>query len=151
FEVSDANGNTVSQLLDFYIDIPEFIISTGSIDIGVIDHLSESFSDTVTVTVRTLGAGFDVTMNTTTLPSYSSESLSDWDGSDGFGYQASPFSGTITTIASNQNIASQASGINTNGQKNTYTYDIQLGALIEQTQSAGNYIGSIDFGIELDY
>gem|GEM_PF-5529708 len=66
---------------DFYIDIPEFIISTGSIDIGTVNEITETFSDTVTVTVKTVGAGFDVYMNTTSLPLYGGESIPNWDGS----------------------------------------------------------------------
>ncbi len=151
FTLSDNNGNTVTQNIDFYIDIPEFIISTPEIALGSLWYVSATFSPTVTVTVRTVWAWFDVTMNMWNDLESGSESIPDWDGSSGFGYESAPFTNSVSTIGSNQNIATQWVVLNTNGDKNTYTYDIQLWALIELEQIAGDYTGQIDFNIDFDY
>ncbi len=152
FSIDDRAGNTSNSVqADFYIDIPEFIISTGSIDIGTVNEITETFSDTVTVTVKTVGAGFDVYMNTTSLPLYGGESIPNWDGSIWYGYDLSPFSSSLSTMGANQNIATQTGSINTDGNKNTYTYNLKLWALIQSQQAGGDYSGNIDFGINLDY
>ncbi|MDC0505967.1 PA14 domain-containing protein [Candidatus Gracilibacteria bacterium] len=151
FGVSDNAGNTSTQNIDFYIDRPEFRVSTGSIDIGDINSLSASFSDTVSVTVLTVGAAFDVTMNSDANISYSSENISNWNGIQGFGYQNTPPTGVISTINSDENIGSQTALLNTNGDRNTYTFQIQLGALISIQQAAGDYEGNINFGVNFSY
>ncbi len=55
------------------------------------------------------------------------ESLGDtidtWDGTDGWGHDDS---GTMTAIGTNTVIASAPENINTNGQKNTYTYTFDI-------------------------
>lgn len=89
-------------------------------------HLSPTFSDTVTITVKTLGAGFNVTMNRTSPLTQGGESIQSWDGTRGYGYQKTPYSGSITAIGTNEIIATQVQNINTNGLLYTYTYNIQI-------------------------
>lgn len=66
-------------------------------------------------------------------------------------YQAAPYSNTINTIATNQIIWNQIENININWEKNIYTYEIQLWALVDFGQSWWDYIGNVHFNIELDY
>lgn len=151
FSIDDLNGNSTSTWVIFYIDVPEFNVSTWSIDIGTLNDASATFSPSVTITVKTVGAGFDVYMNTTTPPSYGIDQITDWDGMNGYWYDQSPFSGSISTMGTNQNITTQSWSINTDWNKNTYTYDIQLWALIESQQVWGDYNWNIDFWINISY
>jgi len=153
FDISDIAGNTsLSQELVFYIDQPEFIVSTGSVDIWIIDDMSNNFSSELTITVKTVWAGFDVLLNKNTTLAYSSETISDWDGTAWFGYDQDIYTGNISLIALDENIGTQASSINTNWNLNTYTYKIKFGAIIDALEQAGwDYQWSVDFGIELDY
>ncbi len=152
FSISDNSGNTSSTGAVFYIDIPEFIISTGSIDIGWVNNLSPNFSNTVTVTVKTVWAAFNVFFNRNGTFDYGSlDSIPSWNSIEWYWYEASPFSGTINTIGLNETIASQVSNINVNGNKNTYTYDIKIWALVNEFQSAWDYLWALDFWINLTY
>ncbi len=151
FSINDNDGNTANQNLDFYIDVPEFIISTPEIDMGTLDSLSNNFSSTVQVTVRTIGAAFDVTMNADSTINYTTETISSFSGSTGFGYQQTPFSGTITAIGTDENIATQTASINTNWDKNEFIFEIQLGGIVDIQQAAGEYMWNIDFDINLAY
>lgn len=52
------------------------------IDIGDVMTSSTKFSSgEMIITVRTVGAGFSVVMNDPTLPTYSTQTIPDWDGS----------------------------------------------------------------------
>jgi len=64
----------------FYIDEPEIIISSPSIDIGSVDSFTQNFSDTVTVTVKTVGAGFNLLLNRSSNFTEGVENIPSWDG-----------------------------------------------------------------------
>jgi len=151
FTILDNAGNSVSETVDFYIDTPEFTISTWSIDIGTVNHIDNSFSDTVTVTVRTVWAWFSVYMNTTSPLINWVEQIDAWDGNKGFGYDPDPFTTNISAIWTNQAIGTQAWSINTNWDMNVYTFDIKIWALIEEFQTSWDYEWDIDFWVILDY
>ena len=153
FNISDNAGNTsLDEELVFYIDQPQFIISTGSLDIGTVNNVTNSFSPEITITVKTVGAGFDVVLNKNTTLTYSGETIPDWDGTIGFGYDQDVYTGSISLIWVDENIGTQVASINTNGDLNTYTYKIKVGILINALEQAGgNYSGKIDFWINLNY
>ena len=152
FIISDNDGNTsTSSWAVFYIDEPEFIVGSGSIDIGNVDSFSNNFSDTVTITVRTVGAAFNVIMDRSSLLEYTPDIIPSWNGSQGYGYDTSPYTGDISAIWTNELIAIQGENINTNGSKNIYTYDIKIWALVDMDQATWEYEWFLDFGIELIY
>jgi hypothetical protein len=151
FSISDNAGNTQNQNIDFYIDVPEFIISTPEIDMWTLDSISNNFSPTVTITVRTVGAWFDIFMDADDSLLYTSESIDNWNGSTWFGYDQDPYTGNISAIGINQNISTQAASLNTNGDRNIYTFNIQLGGLVSDEQAAWDYLWDIDFWINLAY
>jgi hypothetical protein len=82
---------------------------------------------------------------------YDTESIMSWDGSTGYGYDAQPYTGNISTINNPQVIASQIWNININGEKNTYTYTIKIWALIDLNQASWEYTWTLDFNIDLNY
>jgi len=127
------------------------LVGSGSIDIGTLSSLTNTFSETITLTVRTVGAGFDISMNRSTPFTDGTEEIPSYDGTTGYGYQQTPYDWNILTIGTSENIATQATNINTNWFKNTYTFDIQIWALIDNQQIASDYIGDLDFTINLDY
>lgn len=151
FSISDNTANSSSTGAIFYIDRPEMLISTGSIDIGHVDNFSQNFSDTVTVTVRTVWAAFNVKMNRTSTFSEWWEDIPSWNGTNGYGYDPAPFSGSISEISTDQIIANEAANLNIDGNLNTYTYDFRIWALTEEFRSAGDYIWDLEFWIELNY
>ena len=152
FSIDDNEWNTATETVDFYIDEVEFTVSTPEIDIWEVDSFSNAFSPTVFVTVKTVGAPFDVMMNTNTPLTYTPESIPTYDGSIGFWYEQGPgYTSSLFEIVTNQLIASETSSINLNGNKNIYTYEIQLGAIVDIQQSAWEYEWSLDFDIQLDY
>ncbi len=151
FTIDDNSGNTTTETIDLYIDAPEFTVSTWMIDIWDLNHITNTFSDTVTVTVKTVWAWFDVYMNSTSPLEYWIEKIELWDGTNWFGYDPSPYSSNISNINTNQNIWSQSTNINTNGDKNIYTFDIKIWALIEAYQVSWEYEWKMDFWIIFDY
>lgn len=50
-------------------------VSTGSIDIGNVDHTGNSFSNEIEVTVRSLGAGHQVILETNTDLQYLDQTI----------------------------------------------------------------------------
>lgn len=151
FSIDDSAGNTGGGERTFYIDEPELVIGSGSIYLGYVDNFGADFSDTVTLIVRTVWAPFNLVFSNTTPPLYFPETIPTWDGSIGFWYQQSPFTSTISAINTNQVIGSEPLLINTNGNKNIYTYDIQMWALVDISQAAWEYIWDLKFDIILQY
>ncbi|MDA9129058.1 hypothetical protein N9J72_01105 [Candidatus Gracilibacteria bacterium] len=149
---NDVNNTTVSTV--FYIDEPEFTISTPEINIGDLESgVSEFSPDELVVTIKTVGVGFKLDMlKNTNLDLDGSNSITDFNGTTGFGYDSLPYSSTITALGSSINLATQTGSINVNGGKNTYTYKLRYGALINTEDFAGGeYEASLDFDISFDY
>ena len=154
FSIDDNNINNTTVSTIFYIDEPELIISTGSIDIGSLSLNTQKIStDELMLTVKTVGAGFSLDMiKDNLLELDADDAINDWDGSTGFWYDSDPYTSTISIINSVENIASQTGSINTNGDKNTYQYKIKYWALISDGELSGwDYTASLDFRINLTY
>ena len=59
--LSDTAGNTTAGVIDFYIDSPSFTVSSNASNLGGLSANTLSIGGTeITVTVKTLGAGFDL-------------------------------------------------------------------------------------------
>lgn len=52
--------------------------------------------------------------------------IAEWNGINGYGYEKTPFSGNISTIHIDEIIVNEIPTLNTDGNKNTYTYDIKI-------------------------
>ncbi len=149
--ISDYAGNSTSQVIEFYVDDVELTLSTGALDIGWLQNGLNWFSNELEITVRTVWAGFDLLLKENTDLTVSGDTIDNFNGTQGYGYDSFPYTSTITNFAPVQTIATQSGSLNTDGQKNTYSYRIQIGALIEAQQAAWNYSGLIDVGIDLTY
>lgn len=154
FAIQDNSWNTEIVLHEFYVDAIEFIISTPEVDIWNIALSSTGYTsaDTLTVTVRTVGAAFAVTMLQQTDLDNSGDIIPDWDGTTWFGYEPDPY-GTINSFWLWATIANEAKSLNINGNKNIYTYDIKYSVLLDilENYSAWDYESLLDFQIQLDY
>ncbi|MCH2188345.1 hypothetical protein MK079_00765 [Candidatus Gracilibacteria bacterium] len=149
--ISDIAENTGTQEIEFYIDEVEFMVSTGSLNIGSLESGIADFSDEIQVTVRTIGAPFQVDLVKNTDLLSGTQEISSWNGGSGYGYESTPYNGIITSFDTGATIGTQTKNLNTNGQKNTYNYQLQIGALVEAQQAAGDYSGNIDFNIQFNY
>lgn len=151
YRVYDTAGNSTYREILFYIDQPEFIISTPEIDMGNLTPWAANFSDEIILTVKTVGAWFQLYFDNPNELIFDTSTIDAWDGSQGYGYEITPFSWSITAINANQNIFSQTKNININGEKNTYTYTLKIWANIPDFQDSWDYIGNLGFRIVLDY
>ncbi len=156
FSISDNDGNTTTVSTIFYVDAPEFIISAPELEIGTLTFDTLKVSDQeLTVTVKTVGAKFDVTMlQNTDLSLTSDYRIPTWDTDSGFWYTqvSSPSISDIQKIE-DANIWSEDTSINQDGEKNTYTYTIKYAALFwdDEYLAGWNYEASINFDIDFEY
>ncbi|MDQ7008832.1 MAG: LamG-like jellyroll fold domain-containing protein, partial [Candidatus Gracilibacteria bacterium] len=151
FNISDNAGNTsLNSEIIFYIDIPELIISTGSVNIGELNDTTNTFGNTITIIVKTIGTPFRVKLKKNlNLELNTGEFIPYYDGITGMGYDKNN-DGTLFDF--NDDIVGQeVLNVNTDGNLNTYIYTVKMGAIVEYQQLGGAYSGKIDFGIELDY
>lgn len=83
-----------------------------------------------------------------------SDTINYWNGTFGVGYDiwsGGAFGGTILSYSPNATLATISKNINQNGEKNTFTYRVKYGASVDFMQTAGEYDGSVSFGLTLDY
>nr|MDD3720335.1 delta-60 repeat domain-containing protein [Candidatus Gracilibacteria bacterium] len=146
FTLKDLAGNTTNTGIIFYVDELEMIISTGSIDIGNISYDSKKFSPEVTVTIKTVGAPFQLYMSQSGQLEKGSNIFINWNGVEGYGYDQSPYTNNISSIGSMKLIGSSPINLNPNGDKNINIYKIKLGALLKNIeQSYGLYQSYLNF------
>lgn len=152
FSISDSVPNASSTGAVFYIDEPEVIISTWSLDIWNIKPWETKFSENeFTVTVKTVWAWFYLILNKQSpLLNWTIE-ITDWNTVEWFWYESSPYTSTINIINVNKVIATQVWSLNTDWEKNIYVYSLKLWALVWEQQAAWNYNWTIKFWVNFDY
>ncbi len=154
FEIYDNAGNSASVTHEFYVDEVEFNISTSEVDIWDIDDIWTVFTstDTLTVTVKTVWAWFSVLMSQQAQMTKVPDTLPNWDGTRWFWYEAAPF-WSVNNIGTGATIASETQNINTNWEKNTYSYDLKYSLLLDMLDpyAPGNYDALLDFDIDFNY
>lgn len=155
--IKDNKANTTTGSTIFYVDAIEFQISTDTNDIGVLVPWNNNFSTwEIIVTVKTVGAAFSVTSaeSWTLNQIFWGDIINDWNGSSGFWYEqynGSSYPNTISKMNPNTSLASQGKNINTNWDKNVYTYRIKTWTLISTLQGAGSYATTLNFTINVSY
>ncbi len=151
FNIKDnAENLSDNKEIFFYIDKPEFNISTDTANIWELNAASNTFWDTITVTVKTIWAGFKVKLkknDNLKLDSWDIIPYYDWtiwlwyDKNDD--WNLSDYNNDI--------ILEKTKNINTDWNLNTYTYILKMWAIISAEQIAWNYEWKLDFEIKLDY
>lgn len=150
FNISDNNWN-ISDNYDsiFYIDKPQFIVSTWSVDIWALNHLNNTFAWDINLTVKTLWAPFIIKLKKNQALSQWIKIIPYYDWSSWFWYDKND-DGNLFDF--NDDIISQEiQNINISWNLNTYNYTLKLWAIIEELQSAWEYQANIDFLIEFEY
>ena len=152
FQISDLAANSSSTWAVFYIDEPELIVSTWSLDIWNLKAWVKTFSnDEFLITVKTVWAGYDLVIKNDSILNYSWTQIIDWNGSEWYGYDKNPYSSTISSVWTWVVLATEPQFINTNWDKNTYIYSIKLWAKVLEEQVAWNYSWALEFTLDLDY
>jgi hypothetical protein len=153
--VADTMGNLQTQSVIYYIDAIDWSISSDTYDIGTLSPGPQIFgTGEMVVTVRTVGAAFNLSMIANNTLTKWAETINYWNGTLGWGYDqwnGSAFLGTIISTGTTGTLANQAASINTNGLKNTYTYRIKYGSKISAEQAAGLYNGSMKMDLVASY
>ncbi len=149
FQIDDKNWNSTSTWYILYIDKPEIIISTWSIDIWELNDSTNTFAQNIIITVKTIWSWFNVQLKKNTQLTTWTDFIPYYDWSLWFGYDKNK---DWTLFDFNDDIIWQEiKNINTNWNLNTYTYTVSLWAIIEYQQAWWDYSWKIDFWINLDY
>ncbi len=150
FNISDNAWNTSSNSeIIFYIDKPQLIISTWSVDIWILNTNTNSFANTITVTVKTVWAPFNLKLKRNQTLTDGSDTIPYYNWTLWFGYDKNNDSNLFDF--NNSVIGQEILNINTNWNLNIYTYTVKIWAIIDFQQQSGDYSWKIDFWIELDY
>ncbi len=151
FNISDNKWNiSENYIITFYIDNPKLIISNWNINIWALNNISNSFWDTITITVKTIWAWFNVKLkNNDNLKLNSWEIIPYYDWIIWMWYDKN--NDWNLTDYNNKIIMQETQNINTNWELNTYTYTLKIWAIISIQQASGNYSWKMNFWIELDY
>lgn len=152
FQISDNSSNSSSTWAVFYIDVPELIINTWSLDIWNISAWALNFSTwEIIITVKTVWAWFKVEASQDTWFTSAWWIIINWNWVKWFWYDFTPYTWINKNINSNKTIALRAKSINIDWNKNTYTYSIKIWTLIDYEQAAGDYESDLSFYLILDY
>jgi hypothetical protein len=159
--IRDTSGNTTIQPTTFAVDKLEMTISTAAADIWTINQNGITYAPDVIVTVKTLGAGFSLTLGGSGAMNSGINTLQSWSGATqnwfGFDYSESgsgwslPFGGTLQPINPSVLTTYASGNIDANGLQKTFTYTVRYGAKIVGTQAAGSYAANTSFGIVANY
>ena len=121
FEIYDNAWNNSFIIHEVFVDEVEFIISSPEMDVWNIYNPSTKYtsSGTLTATVRTVGAAFDVTMLLQSDMLSWSDLIDDWDGTKWFWFEPSPF-GTVNSFGTGTIIWSEGSEFTSQMGKRMY-------------------------------
>lgn len=152
FTISDNSWNTSSTWAVFYVDQPEIIVSSWSLDIWNLKNGITKFSTwQLDITIKTVWAWFNLILNKDSTVTNWTAIITDWNGIDWFWFDKNPFTSIINLINTNEIIATQTWSINVNWDKNTYIYSVKFWSLIWAEQVAWDYEWLIRFWLNLDY
>jgi hypothetical protein len=155
FALQDNAGNSILISHEFYVDEIEFLISQGELDIGDISDsgIIQTSADELIITVRTVGAAFDVTMNANTNLLNLWEEIPVFDGAVGFWYRQPPYTGPILSHLGGVIIWWESAFLHPDGFKNQYQYRVRYSAIVDiiENYAAWDYEWNVDFGIEIEY
>lgn len=130
--------------------------------IGTLSTTVPVFSPSITVTIKTVGAGFHLSLGGSGTMNAGIPEIASWSGAQnkGFGFtsaaggSATVNISTLTSIGPTtlENIAfGTGNYIGGNGVQNIYTYTIQYGAQIDALQAAGIYGAATRYDLETFY
>lgn len=152
FKISDIAGNQRTLVQEFYVDRVSFRVSHAQVDIDAFSGALSFGTPELTFEVDTIGAGYKIYLQKSqALLNPALSEITDYDGTQGFWYDKTPYSGWLDAIVGQELIYSGVQNINTNGAINTYTHTLKLWTLVTGDQIAELYEGKLDFIIEYEY
>lgn len=159
FTIDDNAWNTVTKTVIFYVDALEFTIDNNSLNLWELAIWDDNIStNEITITVKTVWAWFNLTMDKSWLLSTWWIDIIDYNSTNWFGFDiyknenwtTSNYSNSLSAVNSNT-IWNIAWTINTSWEKNTYIYKLKYWANIDNLQAAWVYNTDINFNIWLNY
>ncbi len=159
FSIADNAWNIINEEIVFYIDNFSMKVTWWDINMWDISPWVKEFSTwEVTITVKSLGAGFSLNQNKSGLFSQWITSIWDFDWSYGFWYDIyknenfsiSNYSWNISSINGND-ISNIIQNINTNGVLKIYTYKIKFWVQTNVMQTPGKYSTKLEYLINTNY
>ncbi|EKD65782.1 MAG: BNR repeat-containing glycosyl hydrolase [uncultured bacterium (gcode 4)] len=158
FTIDDTSGNTVSKDIIFYVDKFEFTISNSSINLWVMEVDSlVSATQNATITIKTLGAGFDLNIGWDTTLDAWINSIQSWNTLYWFwiDYEATNSATPKvfwTTDAIPKVLESNPTwSIDWNWNQKTFTYNVKYQWKIPFIQVAGNYSANTSYTVDINY
>ena len=150
FNIKDLAWNiSLNKEITFYVDKPELIISTDTANIWELNASTNTFWDTITITVKTIWAWFNVKLKKNLKLTHNSDTIEYYDGTIWMWYDKN--SDWNLSDYNDDIIIQKAENLNTDWNLNTYTYVLKMWAIINDQQASWNYEWKIDFSINLDY
>ncbi len=125
-------GNIQTDQRVIYIDRPLFTLSHHEMDLGNMQAGEIKHSNTLTLNVSTLGAGFRIILEKESpLQRLSgTEKIESWNGSNGYGYRVE--SGSVQNDDTSTIIVNEAAASIPLGNPILYNYTIDLEALLDE-------------------
>ncbi|MDD5213779.1 MAG: lamin tail domain-containing protein [Candidatus Gracilibacteria bacterium] len=162
FTIDDKAGNTVTQVINFYVDKVEFVVSTGSIDLGSVKaNIGKYATVEESITVKTLGAGFNLYNGKSGALSKGLTDIPDYSGATNYGFGFDLYkneAGVITDYSSiinpinNTIVGNSIKDVSTSdGTQKTYFYKLKYYVKVGDEQAAGNYSTNANFSLILNY
>lgn len=157
FSISDVTWNNTNQVVIFYIDKPELIISAWTANLWLMDPNSWSiyYTQNVTVTVKTVWAWINLSLWWSGSLEAWINTINPWNGTKWFWFScvASNYwncTGWARTI-NNTNIDSSSWALEVNWNQKSYTYDITYQAKINAVDTAWIYSAITKYQTNFDY
>lgn len=155
FLLSDVLGNTRTVSYTYYVDEIEWTLSAPISPLGTIPYGTNTFgTGEVVLTVRTVGAWFNLSLLRENDLSYSGETITVYDGTHGWWYDKDTgggYANTITAHGTSQTIVTTPKNINANGFRNTFVYRVKFWINTSADTLAWEFVGNVSFGINLNY
>ncbi len=162
FTIDDKAGNTVTQVINFYVDKVEFVVSTWSVDIwSVKANIWKYAVVEESITVKTLWAGFNLynwkagalSKWLTDIPDYS-WATNYWFGFDLYkneNWTIRDYNSIINPVNNTivWNITKDVSS--SDWTQKTYFYKIKYYVRVDDLQAAWNYSTNANFNLVLNY
>ncbi len=145
FSISDSAWNISIDTKEFYVDNFSFTISTGSINLWILEPNNLKLANTlVNVEVKTIWAWFEISHH------YDKNNLWDWDGNKWFG---ACLWNNCTTLEKYKNnvFVNQAGELQSSWELKTYNYTVKYGSLVDGVKPAWLYQVENKYRIGVNY
>jgi hypothetical protein len=153
--IADTAGNTLIQSYTYFVDQIEWTLSSSFYNIGNAPLGTNTFwTWDYILTVRTVWAWFNLTLIRSNDLSYSGETITVYNGTNGWWYDkniGAGYSSLITAHGTTQTLVTTPKNINTNGLRNTFTYAVKFWVNPSSNHLAWDYQWNVAFWLNLTY